>query len=110
MSDVHVRPYSLNYYSLADRRCCDFIQRMRASLEYRTERPNRRNGGPSPRMRALANQEKLTRRNRATSFGVSSSSRLGAVWAFERICVPFSIMAGLGNVGYPDAPCRQKRE
>jgi hypothetical protein len=32
------------------------------------------NGGPSPRMRALASQDKLTRRNSAASFGVSKRS------------------------------------
>src|SRR5450631_847021 len=38
------------------------------------ERPSLRYGGPSPRMRALASQDKLTRRNWLSSFGVSSRS------------------------------------
>jgi hypothetical protein len=38
------------------------------------ERPTRMNGGPSPRIRALASHDKLTRSKSAASFGVSKRS------------------------------------
>jgi hypothetical protein len=45
------------------------------SGKYRTDRPTRMNGGPSPRLRALANNEMLTLAAFANSLGVSISSR-----------------------------------
>ena len=39
------------------------------------ERPTFLKGGPSPRIRALANQDRLMRRELAASVGVSSRSR-----------------------------------
>src|SRR5438874_12140395 len=66
----------LNYRSLVDSRCRDFIHWMRPVSLYRMDRPILIYGGPSPRMRALASQDKLTRRKWAASFGVSRRSTL----------------------------------
>jgi hypothetical protein len=50
--------------------------------KYRTERPKRTNGGPSPRLRALASHERLTFAAFAYSFGVSNSAGAGGpAWA-----------------------------
>jgi hypothetical protein len=54
-------------------RCCDFIQRITAAFEYRTDRPNCMKGGPSPAILALASHERLRRRKAAASFGVIRS-------------------------------------
>jgi len=61
-------------YSLVDRRCLDLIHWVRAATAYRIERPTLTKGGPSPRMRAFASQDRLTLRKRAASGGVRSSS------------------------------------
>jgi hypothetical protein len=59
------------YCSLVDRRCCDFIHWPRTASEYRMALPILMNGGPSPRMRALASHDTLTFRSLAASLGVS---------------------------------------
>ena len=61
-----------DYRSLVDRRWRDFIHWMRAASVYRmTLSPGLIYGGPSPRMRALANQETLSLSSLAASLGVS---------------------------------------
>src|SRR5262249_47821505 len=67
---------AIDYCSLVDRRCRDLIHGMRAASAYRIERLTRMNGGPSPRRRALASQERLTFKRTAASFGVSTSCGL----------------------------------
>jgi len=54
------------------------------SGKYRTDRPTRMNGGPSPRLRALANNETLTLAAFANSLGVSISSRSAGSGGGER--------------------------
>ena len=65
---------SAGYRSLVDRCICDFIHCWRCPSEYRMDRPIFAKGGPSPRMRALASQDSLTRRKSAVSFGVNRRS------------------------------------
>src|SRR5262249_25791626 len=63
-----------DYRSLVDSRCRDFIHCETAASLYRIALgPSLMNGGPSPRIRALANHDWLTLRSLAASFGVSST-------------------------------------
>jgi len=55
-----------------ERRC---VASQGASGKYRTDRPTLMNGGPSPRMRALASQERLTLRSLAVSSAVNRAGK-----------------------------------
>jgi hypothetical protein len=61
-------------HSLVDDRCLDRIHVIRMASEYRMDRPTGKKGGPSPRILALASQERLTFNRAATSFGVRTLS------------------------------------
>jgi hypothetical protein len=68
-----------NYCSLVDMRCRPFIHWMRAASVYRMALSlTLMNGGPSPRMRALASHDTLTFRRLAVSLGVRRT-KLGVV-------------------------------
>jgi hypothetical protein len=90
--------------SLVDNRRRDFAHQSRAPSSYRMERPTCIYGGPSPRIRAFASQEQLTRRKSAVSFGVSRRSALfscRADWRFDSsggfaTCLACSIFRGIG--------------
>jgi hypothetical protein len=80
-------------YPLVDRRCRDLIQWVRADSAYRIARPTLMNGGPSPRMRALASQDRLPRRRPAASFGVSRRSMPALVLFVGMVMTMFAQMS-----------------
>jgi hypothetical protein len=61
-------------YSLVDSRCRPVIHWMSAASRYRMALPILMKGGPSPRIRAFASQDRLTLRSRAASFGVNRTT------------------------------------
>src|SRR5512139_303528 len=81
---------------------------MSATSWYRTALPILMNGGPSPFMRALASQDKLTLRSLAASFGVSRT--MAGVGDFTAMAPPASEIFGVICVGPSPAVINQHPE
>jgi hypothetical protein len=72
-----------SYCSLVERRWRDFVHCWRAVRLYRIARPILMKGGPSPRIRAFASQDRETFKALAASRGCRSGSiKLARAWIF----------------------------